>query len=424
MQAGERIADRYELTYPVGRGGMGQVWAGFDERLDRPVAIKFLRQLDVPEEERETAGKRFRREARATARLDHPGVPAVHDLGVHGEDLYLVMQLVPGIVLADHIAEQERLPVGEAASVAVQVCSVLMAAHAASLVHRDLKPQNIMITPSGVVKVLDFGVAALLGPAEASRLTATGRTLGTPAYIAPEQAQGGPVGPAADLYALGCIFFEMLGGNPPYEAANAPDLMRRHIDSPIPIITEYRSDVPEDLAHLIYCLLAKDPAERPGSAGEVRQLVAPFLDGDSPVPAAARTDHRSASASPLIAPFSVPPQQSQQNVGQLRAQARELAENERFVQAAEVLERALRLVPHGRGELLSTEVMALRVDLASLLMLAGDFRQARHAFQSLASDLAQSDGKQDLAEECRQQAIACQFELGESIDATGAVSIR
>ncbi|WP_433260945.1 serine/threonine-protein kinase [Micromonospora vinacea] len=403
---------------------MGQVWAGFDERLDRPVAIKFLRQLEVPEDERETAGKRFRREARATARLDHPGVPAVHDLGVHAEDLFLVMQLVPGIVLADHIAEQERLPVSEAASIAAQVCSVLVAAHAASLVHRDLKPQNLMITPAGVVKVLDFGVAALLGPAEASRLTATGRTLGTPAYIAPEQAQGGPVGPAADLYALGCILFEMLGGNPPYEAANAPDMMRRHIDAPIPIITEYRSDVPDDLAHLIYCLLAKDPAERPASAGEVRQLLMPFLDdGDSPGLLAARTDNTFSSNAPHTAPVPVPAQTSPQNLVELRAQARELAENERFVQAAEMLERALHKVPQG-GERISTEIVALRVDLASLLMLAGDFRQAHHAFAALARDLDQSDEEQDLVEECRHQAMACQLEMGESADATGPLSIR
>ncbi|TNH26937.1 serine/threonine protein kinase [Micromonospora orduensis] len=424
MQAGDRVGDRYELTYPVGRGGMGQVWAGFDERLDRPVAIKFLRQLEVPEDERETAGKRFRREARATARLDHPGLPAVHDLGVHGEDLFLVMQLVPGIVLADHIAEQERLPVGEAVSIAAQVCSVLAAAHAASLVHRDLKPQNLMITPSGVVKVLDFGVAALLGPAGASRLTATGRTLGTPAYIAPEQAQGGPVGPAADLYALGCILFEMLGGNPPYEAANAPDMMRRHIDAPIPIITEYRSDVPDDLAHLIYCLLAKDPAERPASAREVRQLLMPFLDGgDSLGLVAARTDNPFSNAAPHTAPVPVPPQRSPQNLVQLRAQARELAENERFLQAAETLERALRMVPQG-GERLATEIVALRVDLANLLMLAGDFRQARRAFLALARDLDQSDEEQDLVEECRHQAIACQLEMGESADDIGPSSIR
>ncbi|MFF0318802.1 serine/threonine-protein kinase [Micromonospora sp. NPDC005252] len=412
MQAGDRIGDRYELTYPVGRGGMGQVWAGFDERLDRPVAIKFLRQLEVPEDERETAGKRFRREARATARLDHPGVPAVHDLGVHGEDLYLVMQLVPGIVLADHIAEQERLPVGEAVSIAAQVCSVLEAAHAASLVHRDLKPQNLMITPAGVAKVLDFGVAALLNPAEASRITATGRTLGTPAYIAPEQAQGGPVGPAADLYALGCILFEMLGGHPPYQAANAPDMMRRHLYSPIPIIGEYRSDVPDDLAHLLYCLLAKDPAERPASAGEVRRLLNPFVDGDdTPGVVAGRAGNRSSDATARTA--AVPPKNSQQKFAASRAKARELAENERFVQAAEVLERALHSLSESEGGLLATEAMSVRLDIANLLMLAGDFRQARGAFAALARDLDQSGGQQDLAEECRHQVLVCETEMGQ-----------
>ncbi|WP_307854689.1 serine/threonine-protein kinase [Micromonospora sp. C31] len=277
MQVGEHIGGRYVLTCPIGRGGMGEVWAGLDERLDRPVAVKFLRKLEVPQDEREIAVKRFRREARATARLEHPGVPAVHDLGEHGEDLYLVMQLIRGIVLADHIAEQGHLPVAEAASIAAQICSVLSAAHTASLVHRDLKPQNVMIAPSGVVKVLDFGVAALLGTAETSRLTATGRTLGTPAYLAPEQAAGDPVGPPADLYALGCTLFEMLAGRPPYQATNAPDMLRRHLHSPIPIVTEHRTDVPDDLAHLLFCLLAKEPTERPASAVEVEQLLAPFV---------------------------------------------------------------------------------------------------------------------------------------------------
>ncbi|MFI5929610.1 serine/threonine-protein kinase [Micromonospora sp. NPDC051543] len=412
MQAGDRIGDRYELTYPVGRGGMGQVWAGFDQRLDRPVAIKFLRQTEVPEDERETAGKRFRREARATARLDHPGVPAVHDLGVHGEDLFLVMQLVPGIVLADHIAEQERLSVGEAVVIAAQVCSVLEAAHAASLVHRDLKPQNLMITPAGVVKVLDFGVAALLSPTEASRLTATGRTLGTPAYIAPEQAQAGPVGPAADLYALGCILFEMLGGHPPYEATNAPDMMRRHLYSPIPIIGEYRSDVPDDLAHLLYCLLAKDPAERPASSGEVHRLLTPFAHGDDkPGSVAERVGKRNFNATARTA--SAPPMSFQEGLTESRARARELAEDELFVQAAEVLERALHSLPEDEGELLAVEAISVRADIANLLMLAGDFQRARGAFAALAHDLDQSGGQQDLAEECWHQVLVCETEMGQ-----------
>ncbi|MFE9959169.1 protein kinase [Micromonospora sp. NPDC005299] len=411
MQARDRIGDRYELTYPIGRGGMGQVWAGFDERLDRPVAVKFLRQMEVPEDERDVAVRRFRREAGATARLDHPGVPTVHDLGQHADDLYIVMQLVRGYPLADLIAEQEQLAVGESASIAAQVCSVLAAAHAASLVHRDLKPQNLMITPSGAVKVLDFGVAALLGPAEQSRLTVTGHTLGTPAYIAPEQASGGAVGPGADLYALGCILFEMLTGRPPYEAKNAPDMLRRHMQSPIPVVTEYRSDVPDDLAHLLFCLLAKDPSERPASAAKVQQLITPFLDEVSAGVLTARRARPTGPASSTPA-VSVPSQTSSQALAELRVQVQELAENERFVQAAELVEGALTSAPD--VERSTEENIALRLDLANLYVLAGSFRKARQAFDALALDLDQSEDRQGLAHECREQAIACQFELGES----------
>lgn len=277
MQAGDHVSDRYELTYPIGRGAMGQVWAGHDVRLECQVAIKFLRRTEVPEDERDVVVRRFRREARVVARLDHPGVPTVHDLGEHGDDLYIVMQFVRGLTLADRIAEQEMLDVGEAAAIAVQVCGVLATAHAASLVHRDLKPQNLMITDGRTVKVLDFGIAALLGPAETSRLTATGTTLGTPAYISPEQAAGGPIGPATDLYALGCILFEMLAGHPPYEATSAVGMLRQHRYAPIPILLNHRPDVPEDLAHLVFCLLAKSPADRPASATEIERLLRPFL---------------------------------------------------------------------------------------------------------------------------------------------------
>ncbi|MEU4712088.1 serine/threonine-protein kinase [Micromonospora purpureochromogenes] len=409
MQARDRIGDRYELTYPIGRGGMGQVWAGFDERLDRPVAVKFLRQMEVPEDERETAVKRFRREARATARLDHPGVPVVHDLGEHGDDLYIVMQLVRGYVLADLIAEQEQLAVGEAASIAAQVCSVLAAAHSASLVHRDLKPQNLMITPAGVVKILDFGVAALLGPTEQSRLTATGHTLGTPAYIAPEQASGGAVGPGADLYALGCILFEMLTGTPPYEAKNAPDMLRRHMQSPIPVITEYRADVPDDLGHLIYCLLGKKPTDRPGTAEEVQQLLTPFLSEERQT-SAEKSGGTEARADAWAGPNPV--QGTAQELAELHQRAQELAEEERFVQAAEVLERALEPA-QGVREVLDPQVVAVRLDLANLRMLAGNYRMARDDFEELARVLEQPGGDQSLGRQCREQARSCQVELGE-----------
>ncbi|MEV5632315.1 serine/threonine-protein kinase [Micromonospora tulbaghiae] len=407
MQARDRVGDRYELTYPIGRGGMGQVWAGYDERLDRPVAVKFLRTQEVPETERAVAVKRFRREARVTARLDHPGVPAIHDLGTHGDDLYIVMQLVRGSQLADLVAEQERLSVAESASVAAQVCSVLAAAHAASLVHRDLKPQNLMVTPSGAVKVLDFGVAALIGRAEQSRLTATGHTLGTPAYMAPEQASGATVGPAADLYALGCILFEMLTGRPPFEAANSLQMLQRHMRSPIPIVVEYRSDVPEDLAHLLFCLLAKDPADRPASAAEVEQILTPFIAGGG----VAVVGGGQIDPAALTAVDIVRPQRSVESIVEVRAQVEELAEQERFVQAAEMLEAALSSV--SAAEAAGDELVALRLDLANLLMLAGDFRRAQHLFEQLARDIDSSVDQQDLVDECHRSAVICKTELGE-----------
>ncbi|MFG1674622.1 serine/threonine-protein kinase [Micromonospora sp. NPDC049282] len=409
MQARDRVGDRYELTYPIGRGGMGQVWAGYDERLDRPVAVKFLRTKEVPETEREVAVKRFRREARVTARLDHPGVPVIHDLGTHDDDLYIVMQLVRGCQLADLVAEQERLSVTESASIAAQVCSVLTDAHAASLVHRDLKPQNLMVTPSGVVKVLDFGVAALIGPAEQSRLTATGHTLGTPAYIAPEQASGAAVGPAADLYALGCILFEMLTGRPPFEAGNSLEMLHRHMRSPVPIVVEYRSDVPDDLAHLLFCLLAKDPSDRPASAAEVEQLLGHFAGGGSVGAVGGRKADPLAST---MADLSPPPHRSARTLAELRAQVEELAEQERYVQAADMVERALA----AGVETVNGELVPLRFDLANLYLLAGDLRRARRAFEELARDVSQSADHQELAEECRRNAIACQVDLGEAAE--------
>lgn len=169
---------------------MGEVWFGYDKRLDRPVAVKFIRidrQTDGRPDDELT--KRFVRESRITARLEHPGVPVVYDCGSHGEELYLVMQLVNGCPVSSLLDETE-VPVAWAVAIAAQVCSVLAVAHANSLVHRDLKPSNLMLCPDGTVKVLDFGIVAALGSNAVTKLTATGIVVGSPDYMAPEQAMG------------------------------------------------------------------------------------------------------------------------------------------------------------------------------------------------------------------------------------------
>ncbi|MBQ1026505.1 serine/threonine-protein kinase [Micromonospora sp. C95] len=440
MRAQERVADRYELTYPVGRGGMGEVWAGFDEKLDRPVAIKFLRKLAILDSERDGAVERFIREARVTARLDHPGVPSVHDVGHHGDDLYIVMQLVPGMVVADLIAERGHLSVPWAAAIGAQICSVLAAAHAASLVHRDLKPQNLMVTPAGSVKVLDFGVAALLGP-DVPRLTATGHTLGTPTYMAPEQALNSAVGPRADLYALGCILFELLTGQPPYRANTALGLLHRHMNDPIPSVAEHRAGVADTLVDLVTRLLAKDPQHRPESAAAVYEVLAPLgavapelaVDLAMTVAEGQRVDPtmpyrypfgplpprtpltptrvdvvRPRSASEPVAPPSL------EELAAVEERAWDLAEEERFTQAAELLETALRPVRRG-PDAKQPRILELRLNLANLYVLAGAYRRALPEFTRLAEDLAERPvPDQELIWHCRQQAAVCQAELGEA----------
>lgn len=271
------LANRYELTSPIGRGGMGEVWAAFDKRLDRKVAVKLLRaQVLPPGVNRQGLAARFVRESRMTARVEHPGVPAVFDAGADGDRLYLVMQLVPGTDLADFLAERSPLPIAEAAAITAQIASVLATAHAASLVHRDLKPRNVMIRPDGTVVVLDFGVAALID-SDITRVTTTGETVGSPAYMSPEQVVGGKPTPRSDLYALGCILHELLAGVRPFTAQGSFAAMRQQVDDPPPLLRTQRPDAPEELERLVLDLLAKEPAHRPADASDVYARLRPFL---------------------------------------------------------------------------------------------------------------------------------------------------
>ncbi|MFI6421823.1 serine/threonine-protein kinase [Streptomyces sp. NPDC050842] len=277
MDIGTVIAKRYRIKSALGRGGMGQVWMAQDEHLKRDVAVKTMTPSpSLTPAQADADAARFEREARAVARLDHTGLAAVYDMGVEAGTHYLVMQYVQGTDLGDHIAEQERLSVEEAAAIAVQICSVLATAHARHIVHRDLKPGNIRIRTDGVVKVLDFGVAAVLDPGTA-KLTTTGERLGTWQYMAPEQVKGAAVDRRTDLYALGCLLHEMVTGEPVFSDDSPLLVPSLHSEAAPTPLRELAPDVPEEFETLVLDLLAKDPAARPPHVGEVYRRLAPWL---------------------------------------------------------------------------------------------------------------------------------------------------
>ncbi|MYV71324.1 protein kinase, partial [Streptomyces sp. SID2131] len=267
---GRIVGGRYELATVVGQGGMGQVWTAYDGRLDRRVAVKLLRPagMNGQASSADELRRRFVRECRVTARVTHPGLVTVHDAGSEGEDLYLVMQYVEGADLADHLAEHAPYPWEWAVSVAAQLCAVLAAVHAVPIVHRDLKPRNVMVRPDGTLTVLDLGVASVLDT-DTTRLTHTGSPIGSPAYMAPEQAMGGAVGPATDLYALGVLLHELLSGDVPFSGATALGVLHRHLYDPPTPLRHLRPEVPAALEALVLRLLAKDPRDRPAGAHEV-----------------------------------------------------------------------------------------------------------------------------------------------------------
>jgi serine/threonine protein kinase len=267
------LAGRYELTSPLGRGGMGQVWEAADTRLDRRVAVKLLNEQSLAGDASDLV-RRFAREAAITAGLRHPGVPVVYDVGTYENGLFLVLELVRGSTIADLVAEQGPLPVAWAAGIAAQVAAVLVSAHERSYVHRDIKPQNVMVTPDGTVKVLDFGVAAVLDQAGISRITRTGEAIGTPAYMAPEQLHSLPATPRTDLYALGCVLYEMLAGVPVFAADSPAGLMHMHLQQAPPMLA--RSDMHPELGHLLLRLLDKEPARRP-DARETHTRLLPYI---------------------------------------------------------------------------------------------------------------------------------------------------
>ncbi|MEV7808513.1 serine/threonine-protein kinase [Microbispora sp. NPDC088329] len=261
------LGGRYELEELIGQGGMGEVWRGRDLRAHRPVAVKIL----APQVAGVASRERFAREARAAARVVHPNVVTVLDVGEQDARPYLVMELLTGRSLAAELLDRGRYGVAEACDLMSQAAAGLDAAHRAGVVHRDVKPANLHLTTSGVLKVVDFGVAQVA--TEAARLTMVGTVIGTAAYLAPEQIDGRGGGTACDLYALGCVCYELLCGRPPF-TGSAPELVYQHVHQVPAPPGRHRPDIPAELERLIIALLAKDPAARPADAEVARRVLA------------------------------------------------------------------------------------------------------------------------------------------------------
>jgi len=268
------LAGRYELEVPLGRGGFGEVWRGTDMATGRPVAIKLveLGLIDDPGVLAETIG-RFRREATVVSGLHHPNIVGALDAGRIGNQLFMVMELAPGISLSSMMDERGARGMGLFPAISVlriaeQVCAGLAAAHKVGVVHRDIKPSNLMVTPSLGIKIIDFGIARLLAD-NSPRLTMQGHTVGTIAYVSPEQAQGIDVDARTDLYSLGCVLYQLLSGRPPFfSTLPSALLMMQVMDRAVPL-GSIRPDLPTDVCQLVSDLMEKERTARPADAGQV-----------------------------------------------------------------------------------------------------------------------------------------------------------
>ncbi|MDT0466082.1 protein kinase domain-containing protein [Streptomyces gibsoniae] len=404
----------------IGQGGMGQVWTAYDQRLDRRVAVKLLRPDKVAGQEADELRSRFMRECRVTAQVDHPGLVTVHDAGSEGEELYLVMQYVDGADLADHLAEHDPYPWPWVVAVAAQLCAVLSAVHAVPIVHRDLKPRNVMVKQDGTVTVLDLGVASVMDT-DTTRLTHTGSPIGSPAYMAPEQAMGGAVGPYTDLYALGVLMHELLSGDVPFAGSTALGVLHRHLYEPPLPVRRLRPEVPEALESLVLRLLAKDPQHRPASAQETYERLLPllpargmpsgapldptrpFLRPHAPWPDRARTPASQPQAAPAVAKPDV--------VGAVDEVKRLLGEG-RITQAVDILGAILPAAAAQHGEH-SPVVRSLRKQYAATLMDDGQYRRALPELRRLADERATESGQAD------PQSLRFRYEIAQCLEQLG-----
>ena len=294
------VDDRYELRALAGSGGMADVSLAYDRVLGRDVALKLLKDRYAQDED---FVERFRREARSAAALSSPFIVPVFDRGETSDGAYYIsMEYLPGGTLEDRIAGAGRLPPREAVEVAVQVAEALQAAHGRGVVHRDVKPGNVLLTRSGHAKVADFGIARA---AEATTISEPGDILGSARYMSPEQAAGGRVGPTSDLYSLGVVLYEMLTGRVPFDVATPADVAAEHAKGPPRRPSEVNAEVPGALDALVVRLLSASPKDRHGGSAEVLGELGRVRSGLPPA-APSPNEATTAALNGPIAPVSGP----------------------------------------------------------------------------------------------------------------------
>lgn len=269
------LNERYELLERIGSGGMAAVYKARDRALGRIVAVKMLHDSLISDE---GFLKRFQQEAHAAANLSHPNIVTIHDIGQEGYRHYIVMEFVEGRTLKQLIRDEAEngrfLPVSRALDLTIQICAGIGYAHRAGLVHCDVKPQNVIVTPDERVKVADFGIARAVSSATQQQLVS--QVWGTPQYFAPEQASGEPASPATDVYAIGIVLFEMLTGRLPFQAESHTAMALKHLTEPPPAVTEFNPGVPAQLEQIILKVLSKEPAGRYRTAGQLGRILTTY----------------------------------------------------------------------------------------------------------------------------------------------------
>jgi TolB-like protein/Tfp pilus assembly protein PilF/tRNA A-37 threonylcarbamoyl transferase component Bud32 len=377
------FTDRYAIEREIGRGGMATVYLAHDQKHDRRVALKVLH----PELAVTLGPERFLREIKVAARLSHPRIVSLHDSGKAGDYLYYVMPFIEGESLRQRLDRDKRLPVHEAVEIARHVASALTYAHATGVVHRDIKPENVMLH-QGEAVVTDFGIAKAVTSAGSEKsLTQTGSSVGTPAYMSPEQAAGtAEVDGRSDVYSLGCMLYEMLAGQHPFPAASAQAMLVRHVMDPVPSVRQSRPEVPDGVDRALGQAMAKDPAARFASSAEFSHAL---QVGSTPPEIASVTRGGTTAKSVAVLPFvDMSPQRDQEYF--CEGIAEELINALMRVEALQVASRTSSFAFKGKNEDIREIGRKLKVEH----ILEGSVRKAGNRLRITAQLLKVVDGYQ------------------------------